>query len=327
MREREPCRRHSEHEPEEEGGGPRGPREHDQAEGRQGADGREQAGPAGHEVGEGVVVVAEHGQRPAELGTTSADADVEAGCEHEVRAPHRQGRDDHDGERDERGKHRQRAAQTQRGDVGDLDREHERAVLVACERQVRRRSAECPAPGRRALERPEECQERERAREQKQAVHAPVDPVEEGHPAGRDEDGRDQAGAAPREACSERGADRDARHRKDRRDQPQRGQRRGEPGGDVDEEEMQGRAATLAEHRAEERAERLAADEQRERLVLVGWPRVQPRAEERGDPGRGRGGAEDERSARQLHVHGHEPTSGPGWHCQWESAKSIRVPW
>ncbi len=55
-------------------------------------------------------------------------------------------------------------------------------------------------------------------------------------------------------------------------------------GDDPRDEEMERRAAALGMHGVEEPAERVAADEERERFVLVGRPVARARQEERPEP-------------------------------------------
>ena len=61
---------------------------------------------------------------------------------------------------------------------------------------------------------------------------------------------------------------------------------------DPGDEEMERRAAPLGVHGVEEPAERVPADEERERLVLVRRPARQARQEERPEPGGARGDPE-----------------------------------
>ena len=65
-------------------------------------------------------------------------------------------------------------------------------------------------------------------------------------------------------------------------------------------DEVQRRAATLVEDGTEHAVERVAADEQRERLVLVGRPGGEAKGEERRD---GRGAHRDGRSEHPLGEH------------------------
>ena len=61
------------------------------------------------------------------------------------------------------------------------------------------------------------------------------------------------------------------------------------------EQEMERRAAPLGLHRLEQAAQRLPADEERERLVLVRRPGGEPREQEDGDGRRAAGDPEPER--------------------------------
>ena len=106
--------------------------------------------------------------------------------------------------------------------------------------------------------------------------------------------------AVPRPArrAAEHGNDGHARDGEDRRDEPQR--RRGLLRACATiqrEHEVERRAAALAEHGAEHAVERLPADEERERLVLVRRPGRERHEKERGDAGRARRNAERERTA------------------------------
>ena len=93
---------------------------------------------------------------------------------------------------------------------------------------------------------------------------------------------------------------RDARDGEDDGDEPERGQGRRELGDGVDEQEVERRAAPLLEHDVEELADRLVADEERERLVLVRRPGVQLGEEKRGHAGRRRPDARARTSARDA---------------------------
>src|SRR5439155_8445670 len=176
-----------------------------------------------------------------------------------------------------------------------LLREDERAVRVARDRQERRTAPERPAPPSAAFDRVHERQVRERAREQKEAVHPPVDAVEEQHPASRDEGARGERGAAAREPSAE---GRDHRHApcgEQRRDEPERGQATARMRDDPGEAEVERRAAALAEHGVDETAERLPPDEKRKRLVLVRRPGAEPDEQEAEDAGGAGADAETER--------------------------------
>ena len=171
------------------------------------------------------------------------------------------------------------------GDVDDLRGEHERAVRMRGDAQQRRGDPRSPAEASARLRRLEQREERQQAREEEEAVHPAVDPVEQQHPARRGENRRDDGGTASREPRAEHGEQREARHGEERRHGAQRAEpatrMRDRPG----EDEVQRRAAALVEDGAEHPVERVAADEQRERLVLVGRPRGEAKREERRDGG------------------------------------------
>ena len=100
---------------------------------------------------------------------------------------------------------------------------------------------------------------------------------------------------------------REARHRKDRGHGPQRAEPaarvRDRPG----EDEVQRRAAPLVEDRAEHPVERIPADEQRERLVLVGRPGGEAKGEKGGDGGGAHGHGRRERPVGERAPHGRQP--------------------
>ena len=154
---------------------------------------------------------------------------------------------------------------------------------MARDARDRREAPEPEPPGAAAVDRPQQREVRERAREEEQAVHPAVDAVEQQHPARRDEHGRDQPDGAAREPRDEQRDQRQARQREERRAEPERGQAAAGVRRDRGEEIVQRRAASLLEHDVEQPAERLTADEERERLVLVRRPRGQPRKEKGGD--------------------------------------------
>ena len=111
-----------------------------------------------------------------------------------------------------------------------------------------------------------------------------VDAVEEEHPARRDERGRRERRRPPGEARA-RGAPSTgtlatAKSAEKRRSAGQAAAEvRDEPG----EEKWSGAPPRSVVHGLEQPAERLAADEERERLVLVRRPGGQPREQEDGD--------------------------------------------
>ena len=133
--------------------------------------------------------------------------------------------------------------------------------------------------------------------------------MEEEDPAAGDERRRDQGGGAVREAPAEERHEWQARHRKRRRDEPEAAEAEPEMGDGEGEQEVERRASTLAGHVLDDAGEAVAADEQRQRLVLVWRPRHQlvqqegrRRDRDRADPepepvrGRERTGRIDERA-------------------------------
>ena len=168
----------------------------------------------------------EHGRQDGEAGgevagrlpdvldqvepAAAGHAGVEASGEHEIGEPERDPEHADGAEGPER--------LTQPVAPGDDDEdglrgEHERAVRMRRDGGEDRERPERPRPAIASLERAQQRQVRERAREEEEAVHPAVDPVEEERPARRDDD-RSDAGpgrvrrAAPRAArrpgCSRR---------------------------------------------------------------------------------------------------------------------------
>jgi hypothetical protein len=237
------------------------------------------------------VQVPQDGHGPAELLAVAADSDVETSSEHDVGAPEGDAGDADRGEGD-RGVPQRATPDQQR--VEALGREHEDAVGVRRDGRENRHGPEGPRAPIAAVERAQEQQVREGAREQEQAVHPPVDAMEEQHPAGRrDRRGRER-GRSVGQARAEERHQRNARDREHRGEKPQRDEAAATVGDDRREQEMERRAAPLAEHGVEESADGRASDEQRERLVLVGGPRRQLREQERRDGGGAGGDAEAE---------------------------------
>ena len=85
------------------------------------------------------------------------------------------------------------------------------------------------------------------------------------------------------ELLAEQRDDRHGRRREDRRHEPQPDETASRVRDDPGEQEVERRAAALVEHRVEEARNRLPADEQRQRLVLVRRPGGQLHEEERAD--------------------------------------------
>ena len=71
---------------------------------------------------------------------------------------------------------------------------------MACDRRQHGEPPERPSSAPAALDRDEESEVGERAREEEQAVHAPVDTVEEHEPAGGGERHRDEPDLPARES-------------------------------------------------------------------------------------------------------------------------------
>ena len=135
-----------------------------------------------------------------------------------------------------------------------------------------------------AFERAQQREIRERGREEEEAVHPAVDAVEEERPAGRDEERPDQRGDAAAEPSQQQRDDRQARDGEERRHRPQSFEPEPEVRDRPREQEVQRRAAALLEHDLEHLIERMAADEERQRLVLVGRPGEQLVEEEERRP-------------------------------------------
>ena len=214
-----------------------------------------------------------------ELRAAAADADVEPAREHGVAPPERNGehRDDHE--------RRHGFAESSCVEhVQTLRREHERAVRVRRDAREDRQPPENPAPPVAPFDRAEKCEVRQRGREQEDRVHAPVDAVEQEHPARHDERGRDERDPSVSDPRDEHGNQGDARDGEQRRDEPQLDEPAAGMRDRPREEEVQRRAAALAEHGPDELADRAAAREERESLVLVRRPDGQPCEEKsRGD--------------------------------------------
>ena len=241
--------------------------------------------------------VAEHVEWRAQPAAAAAHADLEAAGEHEIGAPERDAEDEDD--RDRRGRLAQ--PRPREGDVDDL-RRPARARRTGARRctAASRRSRPPSGGARPSARRLQQREERQQAREEEEAVHPAVDAVEQQHPARRGENRRDDRGATPRQPRAEQGEQRKARHGEERRHGPQRAEPaarvRDRPG----EDEVQRCAAALVEDGAEHAVERVAADEQRERLVLVGRPGGEAKREERRDGRRARRRRPARTSARRA---------------------------
>src|SRR5205823_7355038 len=120
-------------------------------------------------------------------------------------------------------------------------------------------------------------------REEEERVHPPVHAVEEQHPAPRGERRGGKSRGSPGQTRADQPDERHARDREERREEPQRTEPTAEVDDDEREQEVERRATAPAEHDLEEVGERVAPDEERERLVLVRRPREEPREHERRD--------------------------------------------
>ena len=161
---------------------PRSPRRGEHEHGRQ-------HGEAGAEVAPDLPEVLEHRQRATKLLAVSADADVEPSREHEVGEPER---DAEHGDGAEGPERTPQALPARDQDVHALRRKHERAVRMCRDRRQDRGRPEPPRAPPASVQRVQEGEVRERARAEEEAVHAPVDAVEEEDPAGRDEQRAEQ---------------------------------------------------------------------------------------------------------------------------------------
>jgi len=148
-----------------------------------------------------------------------------------------------------------------------------------------------PAP---ALERAQQGEVRERARAEEKAVHPAVDAVEEERPARGDDRSRKQGRHPAGEACRKQGDDREARDGEEGGERAQTFEAEIQVRDRPREQEVERRAAALLEHDLEDLAERVAADEERQCLVLVRRPSEQLVEEETRRSGRQRGDSEPE---------------------------------
>ena len=140
---------------------------------------------------------------------------------------------------------------------------------------------ETPPPAR--VERREKSQKREQAREEEEAVHPAVDPVEEQCPGAGREQRRDDAGGRVGKAAAEQRDQRNARHREDERDD--RSAVSPPPRCTIAQAKVKwsGAPPRSNDHGVQHVAERAAADEEREGLVLVRRPGVEEPAEHAGE--------------------------------------------
>ncbi len=162
-----------------------------------------------------------------------------------------------------------------------LPAEQEDAVGVGCDRQQRREDPERPASAAAALERLQQCERAGERAEEKEAVHAAVDPVEQEQPAGREERRRDERDARSGEAPAEQGDERQAPEREHRGGDAQAAESEPEVCDGPRDEEVQRCAAAVPRDVLDDAWEGVSADEQCKRLVLVRRPRHELVEEER----------------------------------------------
>ena len=176
-----------------------------------------------------------------------------------------------------------------------LGREDERAVRVRGDAEEQHGSPGRPGRPRPAIESAEKEQERQEREEEEEAVHPRVDAVEEEDPAAGDECGRDQRAPAVGESPPEQRHERQARDRERCRDEAHPSEPESEMRDRPGEEEVERGPAALARDVLDDAREAVAADEERERLVLVRRPGHQLVEEERAGRERDRAHGEPER--------------------------------
>ena len=235
--------------------------------------------------------VGEDRGRAAELVAAASHPDVEPSCEHEVCEPER---DADDGHGRKGGDGLPQTVATRGDDEHALRGQYERSVRVRRDGEEDRRAPEHPRPRGAAIEGAEEEHEREQREEEEEAVHPRVDGVEEEDPATGDECCRDQRCPLVREPPPEKRDERKAPGGEGRGDETEAAEPAAEMGDRVGEQEVQGRPSTLAGDVLDHAAEGVAADEERERLVLVRRPRHQLVEQERARRYRDRDDAEPE---------------------------------
>jgi hypothetical protein len=132
-----------------------------------------------------------------------------------------------------------------------------------------------------AVEGTDEENEREEGEEEEEAVHPCVDTVEEEHPAACDERRCDERSPPVGKSSSQECDKWEARHRERCRDDPQAAEAEAEVCDGVGEQEMEWGTAAFPGHVLDDPGQAVAPDEERERLVLVRWPRHQLVLQER----------------------------------------------
>ena len=228
--------------------------------------------PAGARVPGRAPEVPRDGAGPAEPLAAAADAHVEPVGEHEVGEPERCAENEHRASCEHR---LPKPVTSHRQDVCALAAQEEHAVGVGRDGEQCGEHPERPPRPPPALEGREQCQRAGEGAEQEQAVHPTVDPVEEEQPARREDRRRHERDRRARETPPEQRDERQARQRERRGRESQAAQPEPEMGDGPCDEEVERRAATVASDVLDDARERVAADEERERLVLVRGPRHQ----------------------------------------------------
>ena len=253
--------------------GPRAAAHRDDAEDRRGQHREHHGPPAGRRVAERAPEVARHGAGSAELLAAPAHPDLEAVDEDEVGQPERDADDEHDGAR-----HRRllEPVATRDEHVRALTGEQQHRVRVRRDGDERGDDPERPPSAAPALERGEEGERADERAAEEEAVHPPVDPVEEEEPARGDEGrGEERDGAGAPQPERERRDERQARDREERGDEAQAAEPEPEVRDAPGEHEVEWRAAALLRHVLDDAREAVPTHEERERLVLVRRPRHQ----------------------------------------------------
>jgi hypothetical protein len=145
--------------------------------------------------------------------------------------------------------------------------------------------------------------------------------VVEHRPADGGDERREEGGAAIAQARDERRDHRNARDRKGDGDEPQAREPRVGEAGEIRQEIVERRAAPLAEHGPEHVAERVVADEEDERLVLVRRKGMQPQEQEGAQADSDRGHSEGVPVGRERPP----GSAGGGWHSLVASAGRLRA--
>ena len=162
-----------------------------------------------------------------------------------------------------------------------LRSKHESPIRVRCDGEQDRCSPQAEGAPRAAVEGAQQEHERQEREEQEEAVHPPVDTVEEKDPATGDQRRRDQPTPAVCQSSPEERYEWEARDRKPSRDESQSAESEAEVRHAVGSEEVEGGASALPRHMVDDPRKRVPPDEECERFVLVRRPRHQLMDEER----------------------------------------------